>query len=307
MHRTTRLRQHAFTLIELLVVVAIIALLISILLPSLSKAREQAKNVVCSSNMHQIVLGTTYYADSNADHLPWLPGTQGDPLYGYFKNGPYKQYHQLLLLYPYVKDLNIFKCPSARGVIGSGEHRRDQNSVKMLFGTGTLNGDGSGGQYFVRWDDLMYTNTAQKHSWWPSEDPSLLSTPEFPNLYTEYFFDDYQAEFVNDGSGRKYPAMNGGNVGKIYAAQYAAPFSEYSYFNSTSDDDQAGHFALKRHSGKTHFGFLDGHVEPLANEEYMDVRGGRRGTERLDFDPYGNRCWWVWGLSKTGADIGPDS
>ena len=59
-----RLRQ-AFTLIEVLVVVAIIALLISILLPSLNKARQQAKTTVCDSNLHQIGVGLFMYAEQH--------------------------------------------------------------------------------------------------------------------------------------------------------------------------------------------------------------------------------------------------
>src|SRR5688572_20551118 len=57
--------RRAFTLIEILVVVAIIALLISILLPSLSRARKQAKTVVCQSNLHQIGLGLFMYAEAH--------------------------------------------------------------------------------------------------------------------------------------------------------------------------------------------------------------------------------------------------
>ncbi len=61
----------AFTLIELLVVVAIIALLISILLPSLSRAREQAKAVKCRANLHQMGLCLTMYLD---EHRGCFPG-----------------------------------------------------------------------------------------------------------------------------------------------------------------------------------------------------------------------------------------
>ena len=66
-------KKHGFTLIELLVVVAIIALLISILLPSLSRAREITKRAVCGSNLRGIGQGMKVYSNDNLDWYPTGP------------------------------------------------------------------------------------------------------------------------------------------------------------------------------------------------------------------------------------------
>ncbi|MCK4625892.1 MAG: prepilin-type N-terminal cleavage/methylation domain-containing protein [Phycisphaerae bacterium] len=60
-----RLNTRGFTLIELLVVVAIIALLVSILLPSLSRAKEHARSVACMNNLKATYLGAAFYAYDN--------------------------------------------------------------------------------------------------------------------------------------------------------------------------------------------------------------------------------------------------
>ena len=96
----------AFTLIELLVVVSIIALLIAILLPSLGRAREAARAVVCQSNLRQFSLAfVMYYGDANQWVAPSNAvqvGTQSTS----FASGWYSLHSS------YVSSKKLYLCPS---------------------------------------------------------------------------------------------------------------------------------------------------------------------------------------------------
>lgn len=98
-----------FTLIELLVVVAIIALLISILLPSLKRARDQAKDAICKSTLRQYHTAMVLYAeDHNGDSLRYSIDTDTNP-WGYLR------WHEALPSYTDIKGdlVGKMRCPEA--------------------------------------------------------------------------------------------------------------------------------------------------------------------------------------------------
>jgi len=112
-----------FTLIELLVVVAIIALLVSVLLPALSAAREQARGAYCLSNLRQQGMATSYYVNDWRGFLPTYKVSGGTIQYG----NP-----MLVALEPYLRHIrpqaedrdasNIWRCPSDNWLYGKTGH-----------------------------------------------------------------------------------------------------------------------------------------------------------------------------------------
>src|SRR2546423_1171904 len=75
-------KKRAFTLVELLVVIGIIAVLISVLLPALGRAREQASQAACLSNLRQLGMAVVMYANDNKG---WLPATSRGGTHDYNK------------------------------------------------------------------------------------------------------------------------------------------------------------------------------------------------------------------------------
>lgn len=103
------LKNRGFTLIELLVVIAIIAILAAIIFPVFARAREKARQTACVSNLKQIGTALTMYT---ADYDGTYTRGQYWPWTG--------EYTWINAVEPYVKNENIFRCPSARGALGYG-------------------------------------------------------------------------------------------------------------------------------------------------------------------------------------------
>jgi len=99
-------RRRGFTLIELLVVIAIIAILAAILFPVFAKAREKARQSNCQSNLKQIGLAWMQYAQDYDEQVPWLYTTTVGFSGGYM--------HTPELLYTYMKNAQLWTCPSER-------------------------------------------------------------------------------------------------------------------------------------------------------------------------------------------------
>ncbi len=109
-------KNKAFTLVELLVVISIIALLLSILMPTLGKARQQAQMIVCQTNLKQWGSMFALYANDNngKNHSPWPIQAEVEANGGQWLGLGHLKRLAVMLFKPYYQDSQLLLCPSTK-------------------------------------------------------------------------------------------------------------------------------------------------------------------------------------------------
>tara|TARA_A100001037_G_C15037205_1_gene583750 strand:- start:124 stop:954 length:831 start_codon:yes stop_codon:yes gene_type:complete len=143
MTRPSLTQDKGFTLIELLVVIAIIAILASMLLPALGKAKAKAHHIRCVSNQKQLTMGWIMYADDYEDKLVWndLTSNGSGWVRGVLDYNANNSHNTNLLnlskpefakLWPYTTATGIYRCPADKSYVTiKGQRHQRVRSVSM--------------------------------------------------------------------------------------------------------------------------------------------------------------------------------
>jgi prepilin-type N-terminal cleavage/methylation domain-containing protein/prepilin-type processing-associated H-X9-DG protein len=236
----------AFTLIELLVVIAIIAILAAILFPVFARARENARRASCLSNLKQIGLGIMMYTQDNDEKLVSYayPNPLGTVVYGW----------QVALM-PYVKNTQLFVCPSATKISTYAA-----NSCNPTYVSTTGTGAGSYGY-----------NYAYLGNYTRGSGPASPSNPNYlVDISLAAVSKPSETVMVNEVT-----SLAGG--GPTYPPTY------WGITTTTSCDTTTGIYSpgtktLGDQNGKWHFDgtnvvFVDGHAKWMKYEQLRDSDG----------------------------------
>ncbi len=221
-----------FTLIELLVVIAIIAILAAILLPVFAQAREKARAASCISNVRQMGLAAVMYAQDYDETYPgmwqWSPcAIWAHSPYIYPPGWTMTQAEQACQTCPYVKNAQVFNCPSRQNVCSYGY------------------------AYPTMWGG------------YPPIPGNAYGFPTGPNLAT--FTHPAETVMITDsGIWPGTPACNAMTLEGIYSL--CGPRSGYSYPYVYQPLTNLWSAPIPLHQARTNVAFVDGHVKAMKIE-----------------------------------------
>lgn len=259
-------RAPGFTLIELLVVIAILALLAAILFPVFSRVRENARRTSCLSNEKQIGLAIMQYVQDYDEMMPriYFANYSGANYYDYSSGDNYVSggvskvnYKWMDAIYPYVKNPQIFVCPSA-AVKSVGLNGVPSGYIANRYSyRGGASDTGQGGK--------LYGSYVLNAAYWGGQNDPLYKVHSPPGNRITRIIRPTDTVMMADGNGGFFFGPIQGNSSFEYFIQNTDPVT----FKANGGDEQSFSTAVvQRHLGFTNVLYCDGHVKSKTMEEF---------------------------------------
>jgi prepilin-type N-terminal cleavage/methylation domain-containing protein/prepilin-type processing-associated H-X9-DG protein len=281
--RSPKSLNHGFTLVELLVVIAVIAILASLLLPALNRAKSKAEGIYCLNNTKQLLVAWHIYADDHNDVLAYnVGGNGGRSIASHTKLNwvdNIMSWESLdsdntnlttitdASLGPYARSVAIYRCPSDR-VLSDKQRRAGWEARIRSYSMNAMVGDAG---------DVSKSGVNENNPGYVQ----FFKASAIPLPYRIFIFLDEHPDSINDGYFlNKWPPKN-------------------------SDDREWIDLPASYHNGAASFSFADGHSETHRWQNGSTKQPTIPGLSFLPMDvPYAETTDFYWTISRMSVSRG---